>query len=151
VLCPDQTRPVVSLLIEAKSSVTPERRGQNPHLTPQEPIFSRKSVKSSIFTLFGAKFSRSHPAAVAPICPMSCRSGVLRHGGMAADTTGPDRVCAHTACRCCATPAHTRVAPTLPNHRLFSPLSSLSLSLLPHSAHQIARATLTPHSTLAPS
>jgi hypothetical protein len=31
--------PVVSL-IEAKSSVTPERRGQNPHLTLQEPILS---------------------------------------------------------------------------------------------------------------
>jgi hypothetical protein len=31
-------QPVVSLVIEAKPRVTPERRGQNPHLTPQGPI-----------------------------------------------------------------------------------------------------------------
>jgi hypothetical protein len=49
------------------------------------------------FTLFGAKFSRSHPAAVAPIFPISCRSGVLPHGGMANDTTvcRPCGACAH--------------------------------------------------------
>jgi hypothetical protein len=91
----DTRHPVVSLVVEAKSSVTPEHRGQNPHLTPQEPIFPRKSVKSSIFTLFGAKFSRSHPAAVAPICPISCRSGVLRHGGMANDTTDVTHLLPH--------------------------------------------------------
>jgi hypothetical protein len=40
--------------------------------------FLQTSVKSSIFTLLGSKFSRSHPAA--PICPFSPRKHALLWG-----------------------------------------------------------------------
>jgi hypothetical protein len=63
---------VVSLVIEAKSSVTPERRGQNPHLTPQETVFFPESRRFSHFSgrnsldvtpQLSPRFSQSHAAA----------------------------------------------------------------------------------------
>jgi hypothetical protein len=41
----------------------PGPHGQLPYLTPPEAFFVWKSVKMSMFTLSGPKFSRSHPAA----------------------------------------------------------------------------------------
>jgi hypothetical protein len=45
----------------------PGRTADLLNLTPPE-VFFAKSVKMSIF--FGPKFSRSHPAARAPMCPI---------------------------------------------------------------------------------
>jgi hypothetical protein len=56
-------------MVEAKSSVTPERRGQSPHLTPQEPMFFRKE-KSSIFTLLWAN-SRDLDPQLSPGTPLA--------------------------------------------------------------------------------
>jgi hypothetical protein len=61
-------------------------------------LLLRKSVKMPIFTLFGPKFSRSHPAARAPVCPFSPRKRTFAGGGGANGNTG---VCANGAhCSC---------------------------------------------------
>jgi hypothetical protein len=53
-------RPVVSLVIESKLSVTPERRGQNPHLTRRSRLVPEKS-RASAPALFVDPLPKQHP------------------------------------------------------------------------------------------
>jgi hypothetical protein len=124
----------------------PKSRGMGGGLCPAEAIFYAGKCANCRFPHFSGRNRRSlsHPAAVAPICPISCRSGVLRHPRHHySDTTGRSTTTTPTP-QCVTTTRNTRTPLHIPvrcsgntrQPRLYTPVEvSLTVQSIINTQH----------------
>jgi hypothetical protein len=123
---------VVSLVIEVKSCVTPERRGQNPHLTP---FFFAEKCEIAMFTLFRAKFPLT-PQLAPRFAPPHAAAGSCGICGITYDNTvhsitQPQAVSTTPAFESCKlTPGASSSASSVAVRRLLQAYTQVGLQLL---------------------